>query len=130
MTLDRLLGVFAAGWLVALGSFAGEASAATAPVSLGTAGGFAVLAGSTVTSAGASTLTGDLGVSPGTAWFGGADHRGSRRCHAHPRRLRRLRVRRDDHVGRHAHPLMPGAIATPCSFSKPALRLAQPLAAA
>jgi Ice-binding-like len=70
MASHRLLGVLAAGWFLAVASVASEASGATAPVSLGTAGGFAVMAGSTVTSAGVSTLTGDLGVSPGTAATG------------------------------------------------------------
>jgi Ice-binding-like len=71
----RFLGVLAmlaAGWLVALGSLAGDAHAAPgpAPVALGVADGFAVMAGSTVTSAGVSAVTGDLGVSPGTAVTG------------------------------------------------------------
>jgi len=46
------------------------ASAAEAPVSLGTAGNFSVLAGSTVTNTGPTTLAQSLGVHPGTAATG------------------------------------------------------------
>jgi hypothetical protein len=73
MSLGRIVGALAVGALLSLGS-TGVASAAPAPVALGTAGAFAVLAGATVTSAetvaGASTVNGDLGVSPGTAVTG------------------------------------------------------------
>lgn len=49
---------------------AGTASAAQAPVGLGTATSFAVLAGAGVTNTGATTITGDIGTFPTTAQTG------------------------------------------------------------
>jgi hypothetical protein len=69
--------------LVGLLSLPFPASAAEAPVGLGTAASYSVLGGQTVTNTGPSTLSGDLGVSPGTAitgfppgTVGGATHAG------------------------------------------------------
>jgi hypothetical protein len=46
------------------------ATAAQAPVALGSAGNYAVLAGSTITSSGLTVVNGDLGLSPGTSLSG------------------------------------------------------------
>jgi hypothetical protein len=62
-----LLVMLTSGALIAL---APGASAAQAPVGLGTAGTFAVLAGSTVTNTGPSVIDGSVGVSPGDAVTG------------------------------------------------------------
>jgi hypothetical protein len=64
-----VLGVLAVSLALVLAG-ASRASAAQAPVGLGTATSFAVLAGSTVTNTGPSAVSGDLGVSPGSAVTG------------------------------------------------------------
>jgi hypothetical protein len=58
--------------MVVLGAVVGApaASAAQAPVGLGTANSFAVLAGQTVTNTGPSVVSGSIGLSPGTAVTG------------------------------------------------------------
>jgi ice-binding like protein len=56
--------------VIAIAIFGQTASAATAPVGLGTASSYAVLAGSTVTNTGPSVISGNIGVSPGTAVTG------------------------------------------------------------
>ena len=65
-----VVGAIAIPTAIAIAIFSQSASAATAPVGLGTAGSYAVLAGSTVTNTGPSVISGNLGVSPGTAVTG------------------------------------------------------------
>ena len=64
------VGTTATALILILVAMTPAASAAQAPVGLGTAAPFAVLAGSTVTNTGLSVISGDLGVSPGTAITG------------------------------------------------------------
>jgi hypothetical protein len=61
--------VIAAGLLTTFAMVA-PASAAEAPVGLGTAGSFAVIGGSTVTNTGPSVISGDVGLSPGSSVTG------------------------------------------------------------
>lgn len=60
----------AVGLLVGVLAISPAASAAAAPVGLGTAAGYSVLGGQTVTNTGPTTLGASLGVSPGTAITG------------------------------------------------------------
>ncbi len=61
----------AAGMVIGFGlTQSTTASAAQAPVGLGTAAPFAVLAGTTITNTGATVISGDLGLSPGSAITG------------------------------------------------------------
>ncbi len=64
------VGLLALGCALALALAVGDALAGQAPVSLGSAGSFAVLGGQTVTNTGPTTLGGDLGVSPGSSLTG------------------------------------------------------------
>ena len=59
-----------AGLVIALLAGGTPASAAPAPVGLGTAASFAVLGAAAVSNTGPSVITGDVGVSPGTAVTG------------------------------------------------------------
>lgn len=67
MTFLKNIGLLAT---IGLTSILLGAPSASAQVSLGTAGNFAVLAGSTVTNTGPSNITGNVGVSPGNAVTG------------------------------------------------------------
>ena len=64
---------------VSLGAVVAPATAAEAPVDLGTARSFAVLAGSAITNTGPTTISGDVGIHPGSAvtGFGSVTHHGS-----------------------------------------------------
>jgi hypothetical protein len=65
-----VVGAIAIPVAIAMSILSQAASAATAPVGLGTASSYAVLAGSTVTNTGPSVISGNVGVSPGTAVTG------------------------------------------------------------
>jgi hypothetical protein len=64
------LGIAAVVGMAALIATQSGASAAASPVSLGTAGNYAVIAGTAVTNTGASQINGNLAESPGTAVTG------------------------------------------------------------
>lgn len=70
LRLARLLAVLAVGMVAALANSTAPASAAQAPILLGTASSFSVLAGSAVTNTGPTVLSADLGVSPSAAISG------------------------------------------------------------
>ena len=55
--------------LLILGMAAGTASAAQAPVNLGTAGNFVILAKSGISTTGTTSIVGDIGVSPAAATY-------------------------------------------------------------
>jgi Ice-binding-like len=67
---DRVVATAGMLLLVGLLAFASQASAAEAPVGLGTASTYSVLGAQTVTNTGPTTIEGDLGVSPGSAVTG------------------------------------------------------------
>jgi hypothetical protein len=69
-SLTRTAFVAACASAALVGSMISGAGAATGPVSLGTAGTYAVLAGQTVTNTGPTTVHGNLGLSPGSAVTG------------------------------------------------------------
>ncbi|MFI6509649.1 ice-binding family protein [Streptosporangium sp. NPDC050855] len=65
-----LLASLLTGLVVVLPAGRSDASAPQPPVTLGTAGSFAVLAGNSVVNTGATVVTGDLGVTPGVTVTG------------------------------------------------------------